>query len=186
MRRNSCESVTVARLARVASSRLGSRSGRPGSLASAAAGWVIVALLVQHALLLLQRIAEGSLLDPSVLVRWIVGLILTIVMLALRRAGVSLVRGRRAAIFWLAVLFFHVVAAAGPAAAPDSSASALLPGSAVPGLLALALLWVRSGQGTAAAVLRPNAWRLRPSDIRGLGAPSLLPLAARPPPHVCA
>ena len=155
-------------------------------LASAVAGWIVAALLVQHALLLSQRIAEGSLLDPTILLRWTVGFALTAVMLVLRRSGVSLVRGRRAAIFWLAVLFFHVVAAAGPAAAPDPSSAALLPGSAVPGLLALALLWVGSSQSAAAAMPQAAVGRLGPNETGALSAPSLLPLAARPPPHVCA
>lgn len=154
-------------------------TGCPAHLASLAVAAVVGAVLVQHALFLEQRIADGSLSDPWVLGRWVVGLVLTGAMLALRRAGLSLVRGRQAAIFWLAVVVFHFVVAAAPSGL-GASPAALLPGTSP--VLAFALVCAVS-LGARAGTARFGARNRGGHAGQALsGRPRLLPLAARPPP----
>jgi hypothetical protein len=156
---------------------------RPASLATVAIAWTVLALLAQHGLLLLQRVADGSLSDPAVLGRWVVGLLLVGAMLALRRAGVSLVRGREAAVFWLVVLVFHTAVAGVPIA--GSHAVALQPGAVVPAFLALSAL----GLGAApASVAAPGPARdLLAQSSTATAADGLdLPYFARPPPAATA
>jgi hypothetical protein len=138
-------------------------------------------LLAQHAALLFQRIADGSLLEPAVLGRWLVGLVLAGVMLAQRRAGLSLVHGRRAATFWVAVLVFHVAVAAAPAGSDPAGALALLPGTAASALLAVSALWLGP---VAAAVTVPGVSRDRSGRVIGASTRGgfVPPFAARPPP----
>jgi hypothetical protein len=153
----------------------------PARLASVAVASTVLTLAAQHGLLLLQRLSDGSLFDPAVLGRWVVGLLLAGVLLALRRAGVSLVRGREAAVFWLAVVALHAAAAA---PVGDATALALQPGAIVPVLLALSALWL----GAPSRVTRPAPARSpssRPATAAFLGGVAL-PFSARPPPAVAA
>jgi hypothetical protein len=153
------------------------------TLASAAIGWAVLALLVQHALLLLQRVADGSLSDPAVLLRWLIGAVLGGAMLALRRAGVSLLRGREAAVFWLVVLVFHTAVAGVPAG--GSPAVATPPGAIVSLLLAITAL----GLGSVPARIPAPASSPHPIVLARGFAPAdglVLPFSARPPPATAA
>jgi hypothetical protein len=155
----------------------------PASLASVAAGWTVLALLAQHGLLLLQRVSDGSLLEPAVLGRWVVGLVLVLALLALRRSGVPLVRGREAAAFWLIVLIFHTAIAGVPAG--GSHVAALQPGAIVPALIAISALGLGAVPAGVAALV-PT--RDLPAPACGFAAADglLLPLSARPPPPALA
>jgi hypothetical protein len=157
---------------------------RPASLATAAIAWTVLALLAQHGLLLLQRVADGTLSDPAVLGRWVVGLLLVGAMIVLRRAGVSLVRGREAAVFWLVVLIFHT-AVAGVPAVGGSPAVALQPGAIVPALLAISALGLG---GVPARVRAPTSTRDLPAQDPGFATADglVLPFSARPPPAAAA
>jgi len=186
MARKSCDS-RVEKVPRRSYSARWDRSGRRSPrLASLALAAAFVAVLAQHALLLGQRIADGSLLDPTVLARWVIGVLLTGALLALRRSGLSLVRGRQAAVFWLAVLVFHLAVLAVPAGLGNSAPAALLPGSSGPALLVLALVWV--GTLGSRALAAPRAARSAvPCAVAALPArPLPLVLVARPPPLAAA
>jgi hypothetical protein len=74
-----------------------------------------VALLVGfHAWLLAQRLAEGRIAEPAVVLRWLAGLGLTAALIGLRRAGVPLLWGRKALVLWLLVLLLHWSATPAP------------------------------------------------------------------------
>jgi len=176
--RNSCDRRTGDRVTRPPRARR--RASHGARLISVGAALGVVLLLIQHALLLEQRIEDGSLLDPTVLGRWLVGLALTVGMLALRRAGLSLVRGRQAGVLWLAVLVLHLTAAVTPAGSAAPSVVALLPASVVPALLAVSTLWLGSTATGPASPATPAA------SAPGLGHAFadgfVAPFAARPPP----
>lgn len=148
-------------------------------LASAVSTVAVGGLLLQHSLLLARRLGEGSLLEPAVLGRWLVGLALAAALLGLRRAGVPLFRGRRAAVLWLAVLAFHLAVAAAPA----PSQAARLPGAVLPALLLLAAVGLRFD---AAEALRPAPRTLRPRPAAAPCDGLLAVLSARPPPTALA
>ncbi len=139
-----------------------------------------------HLALLWQRVASQSLLEPAVLLRWLGSVLLLAALVYLRRAGVPLLWGRRAAVFWLLVLLLHV----GIPAASAVQAGGHAPGSAVLLALPVALSPVLSALLVAIALerwsrLRPRPVRLRrrtPERLRlarSGHAPSVL---SRPPP----
>jgi hypothetical protein len=64
-------------------------------------------LILFHVGLLVADTIGGRLLDPVVGTRWLAGLALFVLLLALRRLGVSLLWGRRAAVLWLLVVLLH-------------------------------------------------------------------------------
>jgi len=68
----------------------------------------IAGLVVFHAVLLLERLADASIAHPQVLAQWVGALLLGAGALALRRQGSSLLSGRSALVFWLLVLLLHV------------------------------------------------------------------------------
>lgn len=70
---------------------------------------VVGAFLVYfHALLLWQRVADQTLFEPLVGLRWLGSLALVLAWFTLQRRGIPLLWGRRAAVLWLLVLLLHV------------------------------------------------------------------------------
>jgi hypothetical protein len=73
------------------------------------AGPALLALVVlYHAFLLWQRVADLTLLEPAVAARWLATLIFLLVLFRLHRRGVPLIWGRKALVFWLLVLLLHL------------------------------------------------------------------------------
>ncbi|MGE0453286.1 MAG: hypothetical protein AB7O37_01100 [Vicinamibacteria bacterium] len=144
---------------------------------------VAIALVAFHGWLLALRLAEGALGDPAVALRWLAGFGLTAALLGLRRAGVSLFRGRKAFVFWLLVLLLHWSAtAAGDRGAQFDDLILGVPASVV-SLVFVATLLAGVPSGTPRKVPR---WRISriPLALRSaaLGAGFVFALAARPPP----
>lgn len=75
------------------------------------------ALVLFHVLLLARRIGDASLSDPVVALRWLGALLLLASGILHRRSGGSLVAGRGALAFWVAVFLLHAFALA-PGGAP--------------------------------------------------------------------
>ena len=71
-----------------------------------------------HLQILLTRLADGSVLQPLVVARWIASLAVCAVWLSLRRRGVRLFRGRAALVFWLLLVLIHGVGLVPGAIAP--------------------------------------------------------------------
>ena len=65
-------------------------------------------LVAYHLVLLWHRLADLSLLQPAVALRWIVTVALLIGLRRMHAAGLPLIWGRRALAFWLFVLLLHV------------------------------------------------------------------------------
>lgn len=128
-------------------------------------------LVIFHVALFWNHIGEGRLLDPAVATRWGIGALLLLALAALRRAGVSLLWGRRALVVWVLVALLHWTAApaADGGAAARGGAMALLlvdfPAGASVTLLAASLLLL--------ILLRARA---APRSTRALGVS--LPTAA--------
>ncbi len=167
------------------------RRSTPRPLLAVIAGPVLVALLViYHAVLLWQRVADLTLLEPVVAVRWLATIFLLLGLFRLRHRGVPLVWGRKALAFWLLVLLLHVSfygpLAEGVEASTDIQRAGLmlaLPATVIGVTLAAACLVLLAGfLGVPPA---------RPASTFSLldapGGPSLLAgwtlqLASRPPP----
>ena len=66
-----------------------------------------VALGALHIAVLFRRVADGTLLRPLVMAQWLVALGLLTAAEYLRRRGVSVLRGRKAAAFWIVVALMH-------------------------------------------------------------------------------
>lgn len=81
----------------------------------------VVALVALHAWILWRRLADGVFFESDVALRWLGAGALGLAALWLHRQGVSLVRGRPAAVFWLTVVVLH---AGGPAPLTDAGALA--------------------------------------------------------------
>ncbi len=141
-------------------------------------------LALLHGRLLWQRVADGSLLEPTVAARWIASALVAWVMLRLWSRGLSLLSGRRAAVLWLAVLVIHLGAPGGSLPAVAPAVPALL---ALPAALALvALLGLRprpldgppprpdAGDGNGRRTLRPaDGW---PAALYSRPPPAALPV----------
>lgn len=106
--RPSCSRFVPASSRRAALPRPGGRSGSPwrllrlGALALGAA--YLVAL---HAELLWQRIASQTLFEPLVALKWAGAAALVAGLAWMWRAGIPILRGRRAVVFWMLVLLLH-------------------------------------------------------------------------------
>lgn len=106
----------------------------------------VTSLVGFHASLFWDRLTDGQLLDPAVALRWTAALLLTAVLVVLRRRGVPLASGRRSLVVWLLVALLHwsAGAAATGSADPTGSASAdvtyVLPTTAATALVGLGLL----------------------------------------------
>jgi hypothetical protein len=68
----------------------------------------VVLLLAFHGLIFWKQLASGALADPARAFGWAIGVALFAAMIALRRAGVPLLWGRRALVVWLMVTLLHV------------------------------------------------------------------------------
>ena len=69
------------------------------------------ALAVVHLGVLWRRVVDGSLLAPLVVAQWLVAAVLLVIVVALRRRGVSVFRGRAGAAFWIVVALMHGIVA---------------------------------------------------------------------------
>ncbi|MDX1502205.1 MAG: hypothetical protein R3325_07565 [Thermoanaerobaculia bacterium] len=136
------------------------------------AGSLAVALF--HVVLLWRRLADLTLLEPWVAVRWGASALLCWGALALRRRGLSLLRGRGAVVLWLLVLLLHLQV---PGPAPGSAPSAA---AEMPPLLPVALGLVAAGVLAAAAGGVPGA-RRRPVALAGRLPRRHAPVARRRP-----
>ena len=94
------------------------------------------ALAVFHGHLLWQRLTDGSLLQPIVVARWAVSVLLVVALLQLWSKGLPVLRGRRAGVLWLVVVLLHAFTPGGSLPAVDPVAEGMLPAA----LAMLALL----------------------------------------------
>ena len=81
----------------------------------------VTALLAFHAWILWRRLVDGVFFEAEIIFRWLGAALVGGAALWLRCQGVSLLRGRPAAVFWLAVFVLH---AGGPAPLTDVGALA--------------------------------------------------------------
>ena len=65
-------------------------------------------VVLYHAILLWQRVADLTLLEPAIAARWLATLLLLLGLFRLHHRGVPLIWGRKALVFWLLVLLLHV------------------------------------------------------------------------------
>lgn len=141
-------------------------------------------LVVFHVLLLWRRVADASLLEPEVALRWLAACLLMAAPLAALKAGIRLLEGRRAVIFWLLVLLLHVnVPAVADPAALSPAAPALLPllWPLATGVL-VALLTLAAAAAVSGTALRRLGRRL-PQPAWALAGGPITPLYSRPPPR---
>ncbi|MFQ5526295.1 MAG: hypothetical protein ACE5GX_08535 [Thermoanaerobaculia bacterium] len=143
------------------------------------------ALAVMHVGVLWRRVVDGTLLTPLVVAQWFLAVALLAIVVALRRRGVSVFRGRAGAAFWIVVALMHGIVAlpGGPGFVGVLDAAPVT--AAVPvgfGLVAGALV----------LLVGLEAWRRRPVLLkygpahaaRSLAFPAGLPssIAPRAPP----
>jgi hypothetical protein len=175
--------------------RSGNRLARGARLAvSAAAAVSALALVVFHIVLFWNQIGDGRLLDPAVAARWGMSALLLVALAALRRAGVSVLWGRRALAVWVLVALVHWAAAppANVASIAQSGAQAAqvlldLPLGGAAALLVAASLMLLFLLGARGRTNGARAMRVRWSAAAGAHAPILsLHLASRAPPPVIA
>jgi len=157
-----------------------SRVRRPAQVLSLGAVAFLVAF---HGWLFAERLVGGELLEPVVALRWLASLVLIAALRALRRAGVPLIRGRRALVFWVLVALLHW--SASPMAERGLAAGELL--VAAPGAITLAGgVWLLLG-GTPRRLRtdRPprHAGPPAATHVPPLAPWLLLALAPRPPPR---
>jgi hypothetical protein len=157
---------------------------RPWALAA-----FLLYLLPLHALLLWRRIADLSLFETGVALRWGAAAALLVGAGLLHRAGISLWSGRRALTFWVLVLLLHASAAVPLVEEAALDLLASLPAEAfvltAPVSLALVASWLLL-LALRAANDRHRARRPRGCEeprssalpLRGFHAP----LLSRPPP----
>ena len=150
----------------------------------------VAGLVALHAWLLWIRLAQGQILDPAVSLRWSAAALLLVVLLALRHAGVSMVRGRKALAYWGLVLLLHAtIPGLGPevgrglaSAGPIPQLLFVWPASVAPLALALFTLGLGPRSGSSEDPRRPGFCpALTPrfvSPLRGV----LLRLSPRAPP----
>ncbi len=142
-----------------------------------------VALIALHAWVLWQRVAEGAMADGQVAVRWLGTAALLVIAGWLHRQGVSLVRGRQAGVFWLAVLLLHAGLPA-PLTAAGVVLHHLPPAFVVLLALPVGLGWLGEWLSLDAAPSGSQAFR-RQRRLRLLPAAALAlypPIRRRPPP----
>lgn len=167
--------------------RVAAERHRLGLVAGPATATLVV---LYHAFLLWQRIADLTLLEPAVAARWVFTLIFLLGLARLHQRGVPLVWGRKALVFWLLVLLLHL-SFYGPLAEKVQTGFDLQRVEwilALPVAVAVAVFAVCC-LGLLATVLRTLAERSVPlwSLLDAFHRPSLrrgwtLQLACRPPP----
>jgi len=151
--------------------------------------WALVvsvgALSALHVLLLVDRLRDLSIGEPTVLTRWIASLLLLAGIVALRRRGLPVFHGRQGAAIALAVLLLHAGSIpALPASGGLGTLLLALPLGLAAGL-AGAVLARRVGRGSGRG-LRSRLRRAATAAATPLGAapPLALRFAPRPPPAV--
>lgn len=155
---------------------------RPWPLIAIAGG---TALAVMHVGVLWRRVADGTLLTPLVVAQWMLAAVLIASVVALRRRGVSVFRGRAGAAFWIVVALMHGIVAlpGGPGfVGVLSSAQVTVAAPVGVGLIAGALVLLA---GLAAVMVRPGLLRFGPAHAPlSLAFPAGLPstIAPRAPP----
>jgi hypothetical protein len=155
-------------------------------LARAAAG----GLVSFHLWLLLRRLADSTIAEPEVLLRWAGAAALGAGALAMRRRGLTLLSGRSGLVFWLLVLLLHV----GASPLPEDGARAQEILSVLPlGLAAAGFTPLRLRPPAAGARPIPVAPLVRRRELdSGARRPLALPeglaarFAPRPPPLLAA
>ena len=169
---------------------VGGLGGGTRTVLAGAAFVLVVALVAFHAWLLWVRAADGRLLEPAVAFRWTAGGALVLVIAALRRHRIQLLRGRRALVVWLLVALLHWSAAA-PASEAGVVAGSwrmadvlfVLPSSAAPIALVLSVLAAGAARGIGRA--RPAFVPLGRVPALTVAAPAAgarLLLSSRAPP----
>ncbi|MCP3961078.1 MAG: hypothetical protein GY719_24800 [bacterium] len=143
-------------------------------------GAAALGLVLYHVFLLWDRIASRALLDPQVAVRWGLAGLLLLAMAHLRRAGVPLLRGRKALAVWALVALLHAGMVPGA-----GGLSAMLADAEV--WLALSLASLAAFLGTLAGAVRIRPLRAAPGRPAPPGpvpshAAFLDILSPRPPP----
>ncbi len=136
-------------------------------------------LAVFHGRLLWQRLTDGSLLQPVVVARWGVSVLLIAALLRLWSRGLPVLRGRRAGVLWLIVALLHAFTPGGPLPEAELVGEGMLPA-------ALALLaFLAIGLAGARVVQQGGALRLparrQPSSHRSCTGWYRV-LFSRPPP----
>ncbi len=143
------------------------------------------ALVLFHLRLLWTRLADGSVFDPVVAARWLMGLALAGLLVGLKRRNVSVLRGRPALVAWLLVMLLHAVALVpGVEASPEAERTAELLLVLPAGLAAAAVIAAGAVVSTAArwasGLVRSGQAVMQPA---GSGSAVLLgALAPRAPP----
>lgn len=169
------------------------RSKRPqaSSLLAVIAGSALMAVVVlYHAFLLWQRVADLTLLEPAVAARWLATLLLLLALSRLHQRGVPLLWGRKALVFWLLVLLLHVSfygpLAEGVEASIDIQRAGLmlaLPATILVAALAAVCLALLARLLDTPAVSSPPTYSILDAPGgRPLPAGWKLQLACRPPP----
>lgn len=159
-----------------------SRPGIVGRAGRFLATGLVAGLALFHSQLLWQRIADLTLFEPLVALRWSAAVLLAAGFAYLHRAGVSVLWGHKALILWLLVLLCH----AGTVAPAEGVHQAL----AEPGLLLAVSLWgfaLRAVLGDLGREFGGAPRRARFLPASRLGRPRrdprfLEPFSPRPPP----
>ena len=133
------------------------------------------ALGLFHVWLFVRQASAGELSSPETIAKWLAAAVLAVAIAALRRKGVSLVRGRKAVAVWTLAALLHAPAAGERLATfdtpviPEAVATLAQVAAAIAPLAgALLLLWLASARTTH-------------TSRRGLAA---LPSLARPRQHL--
>ncbi len=143
-------------------------------------GFALTAVItVFHGGLLWQRLTDGSMLQPVVVVRWIVSALLVFALLRLWRRGLPVLRGRRAGVLWLVVVLLHAFTPGASLPAVEQVSDGILPAALA--MLALLVLGAAIGvKGGSSSAGRPT-YR-RPQRFRRASAGWSRVLFSRPPP----
>ncbi len=143
-------------------------------------------LVLFHIWLFLDRLWQGQLADAGSLLRWAAAGGLTAGLWALRRSGVSLLRGRKAIAIWVLAALLHAPAMAGdnpaehtPALAEVVTTVAQVIGAIGVGLGVILLAVALRGQ---ARPLLARARAVAPGRLRPYAAGRSLHFSSRPPP----
>ncbi|HEX6323107.1 MAG TPA: hypothetical protein VFZ36_05225 [Vicinamibacterales bacterium] len=147
-----------------------------------------LALGLLHAWIFVRQAAAGS-LTPETLLKWIAAAGLLAALVALRRQGVSLFRGRRAVAVWVLAALLHAPAigerltALETPALPEAAialSQALASAASLAGVLLL--LWIARQRPSASSRVRLAARAIVPSAVQA--ARATFAFAPRPPPSV--
>ncbi len=149
-------------------------------------------LVAYHLVLLWQRLADQSLLQPAVALRWIATVALLIGLRRMHAAGLPLIWGRRALAFWLLVLLLHVSflgplseeAVAGGDWSTSAGLALVLPAAALFVLLSAIILTCRLAARVTVASSHPLRFlAVSTASIEHPSRRGRLPsLSSRPPP----